>query len=69
MEAGTSGVKAIEKATGVNVGRDMGPWVKQWEAEGIVEKGSSPPKATFNLAELGIEPAPAKPTLAPKTAS
>lgn len=69
MEAGTSGVKAIEKATGVNVGRDIGPWIKQWEAEGIVEKRSSPPKATFTLAELGIEPAPAKPTRDPKAAS
>ncbi len=60
MEEGTATKVAIEKATGVNVGRDMNPWIKQWEAEGIVHQGSNPPKATFSLSELGIPPAPAK---------
>jgi hypothetical protein len=60
METGTLGVKAIEKATGVNSSKDISPWAKLWEAEGIIDKGSNPPKATFSLAELGIVPAPSK---------
>lgn len=60
MEEGTATRVAIEKATGVNVGRDMNPWIKQWEAEGIVDRGSNPPKATFSFSELGIPPAQAK---------
>jgi len=60
---------AIEKATGVNFSRDINPWIKLWGAEGILEKGSNPPKATFTLAELGIDPAPAKATRARKVAS
>ena len=47
MEDGTATKVAIEKSTGVNVGRDMSPWIKHWEAEGIVDRGSNPPKATF----------------------
>jgi hypothetical protein len=34
--------------------------VTQWEAAGIVEPGSNPPKAVFTLAELGIAPPPPK---------
>lgn len=60
MEAGSAGVKAIEKSTGVNSSKDISPWVKLWESEGIVDKGSNPPKATFSLNELAIEPAPPK---------
>jgi hypothetical protein len=60
LESGKQGVKAIEKLTGVNSSKDISPWAKLWEAEGIVDRGSSPPKATFSLSELGIPPAPAK---------
>ena len=56
LELGSVGVMAIEKATGVNH-NEIGAWLKQWEAEGIVEKGATPPKATFTLGELGIAPA------------
>jgi hypothetical protein len=60
MEDGTATKVAIAKVTGVNVSRDMNPWIKFWEAEGIVDRGSNPPKATFTLSELGIPPAPPK---------
>jgi hypothetical protein len=60
METGALGVKAIEKLTGVNSSKDISPWAKHWEAEGIVDTGSNPPKATFSLSELGIPPAPPK---------
>jgi hypothetical protein len=69
MEDGTATKVAIEKLTGVNVARDMNPWIKLWEAEGIVEKGSNPPKATFTLAELRIAPASAKTERPRKAAS
>lgn len=67
MEGGTAGVKAIEKATGVNSSKDISPWAKLWEAEAIVDRGSNPPKASFSLSELGIAPAPPK-TLRPRKA-
>jgi hypothetical protein len=60
MESGTLGVSAIEKVTGVNSSKDISPWAKQWEADGIVDKDSKPPKATFALGELGIAPPAAK---------
>lgn len=59
LETGTGGVVAIEKATGVNH-NDIGPWIKLWETEGIVDNGVTPTKATFTLSELGIAPAPPK---------
>jgi transposase-like protein len=60
MEDGQSAVVAIEKTTGVNRSKDIVPWIRLWEAEGLVERGSSPPKATFSLSELGIDPPPPK---------
>jgi hypothetical protein len=60
METGTATKAAIEKAMGSNVARDINPWLASWEAEGIVDKGSNPPKATFSLSELGIAPPAAK---------
>jgi transposase-like protein len=57
MADGTKGVTPLEKETGVNH-NEIRNWVKEWEAQGIAEPGASPPKATFTLAELGIEPAP-----------
>lgn len=36
--------------------------VSEWEAAGIVEARSNPPKAVFTLAELGISPSAPKPT-------
>lgn len=65
LEAGTDGVVAVEKATGVNT-KVINGWVKEWEAEGLVDMGSSPAKATFSLHELGIAPAPPKVTRTPK---
>lgn len=65
MAGGTLGVKAIERVTGVNSSKDITPWAKAWEAEGIVDKGSNPPKASFTLSELGID-APAAKTSRPK---
>jgi hypothetical protein len=60
METGTATKVAIQAATGMNVARDINPLIKAWEAEGIVDRGSNPPKATFSLSELGIAPAPPK---------
>ena len=57
MEDGSKGVVPLEKETGANH-NDIRKWLKIWEAEGIAEPNGSPPKATFTLAELGIEPAP-----------
>ena len=59
IEAGNAGIVAVERTTGVNH-NNIGLWIKAWEAEGIVDRGSSPPKASFSLAELGISPAPPK---------
>jgi hypothetical protein len=56
---GATGVIAIEKATGANH-NDIAKWLKVWVAEGIVDAGSNPPRATFTLSELGIEPPPPK---------
>jgi hypothetical protein len=69
METGTATKAAIEKATGSNVARDINPWLASWETEGIVEKGSNPPKATFSLSELGIAPPAAKTDRPRKTAA
>ncbi len=66
MEGGTATKVAISTATGMNVARDINPWLKAWEAEGIVEKGSNPPRATFSLSELGIEAPPPKTVRAKK---
>lgn len=68
MEGGTATKVGIEASTGMNVARDINPLIKGWEAEGIVERGSNPPKATFSLSELGIAPAPAG-TARPRTAA
>ena len=56
---GDASVKSIESTSGANH-RDVREWIKSWEAEGIVDKDSSPPKATFKLSELGIAAAPPK---------
>lgn len=60
MASGTGSLMAIERTTGVNH-NDVRKWVNGWEAEGLVEAGSSPPRASFTLVELGIEPAPPRP--------
>lgn len=54
---GTKAVTPLEKETGVNH-NEIRKWVKEWEAQGIADPGANPPKATFTLSELGIEPAP-----------
>lgn len=59
LEGGNAGVRAVEKATGVNH-NDIGSWIKLWETEGIVDGGVTPPRATFTLSELGIAHAPPK---------
>lgn len=65
IAAGDSNVLAVEKATGANH-TDIRLWLKTWEAEGIVEAGVNPPKATFTLSELGIPPAPPRAARASK---
>src|SRR5260370_20716395 len=50
---GTASVKAVEKATGANH-NDIKVWLRMWEAEGMVEPKTNPPKANFTLTELGI---------------
>jgi hypothetical protein len=56
LAAGTAGVTAIERSTGVNASKDISPWIRLWMAEGIVDRASNPPKATLTLNELGIAP-------------
>lgn len=49
---GLENVAGVSRVTAQNL-------VTEWEAAGIVEAGSNPPKAIFTLAELGIvAPAP-----------
>ena len=57
MADGSMNKTALEKETGANH-NDISKWLKVWEGEGIAEAGLNPPKATFTLPELGIEPAP-----------
>lgn len=59
MADGTRAVATLEKETGANH-NDIRKWLRVWEAEGIAEPSASPPKSTFTLAELGIDPAPEK---------
>jgi len=54
---GTATGAAVEKASGVNH-KQLGPWLRAWEAEGIAEPSAGASKALFTLAELGIDPAP-----------
>lgn len=56
---GKTTVRAIETATGANH-NDIAQWLKSWAPEGIVDLDSNPPRATFTLAELGIDPPPPK---------
>lgn len=63
---GSTGVIAIEKATGANH-NDVAKWLKVWMPEGLVDPDSSPPKASFNLAELGIDAPPPKAARSKKT--
>lgn len=65
---GKAGVIAIEKATGANH-NDIAKWLKVWAGDGIVDPDSSPPKASFTLAELGLETPPPKAVRAKKGAS
>lgn len=56
---GKVSVRGLENAA--NVSRVTAQaLVTEWEAAGIVEAGSNPPKAVFTLAELGISSPPAK---------
>lgn len=64
---GATGIMAIEKATGANH-NDVGQWIKVWVPEGIVDADTSPPRATFTLTELGIEPPPPKASRSAKAA-
>lgn len=57
---GTAAVRSVEKLTGINH-NDISRWLKDWEAEGIVEAGANPPRAQFTLRELGIR-VPPRPT-------
>jgi len=67
MEGGTATKVAISASTGMNIARDINPLIKVWETEGILEKDSNPPRATFSLTELRIPP-PAPKTERPRKA-
>ncbi len=56
---GKTGVIAIEKATGANH-NDTAKWIKVWAPAGLVEPDAAPPKASFTLAELGLDTPPPK---------
>ena len=58
MDGGT-GVIAIEKATGANH-NDIAKWLKVWMPAGLVEPDAASLKASFTLAELGMEAPPPK---------
>lgn len=63
---GATTVIAIEKATGANH-NDIAKWLKVWVPDGLVDPATTPPKASFKLAELGIEAPPPKSARARKT--
>jgi hypothetical protein len=65
---GATGLVAIEKATGANH-NDVAKWLKGWVPEGLVDPDASPPRATFTLAELGIDQPPPKTARAKKSAA
>jgi hypothetical protein len=67
MDGGT-GVIAIEKATGANH-NDVAKWLKVWVPAGLVDPETSPPRASFSLAELGIDAPPPKAVRAKKATS
>ena len=52
---GQVSVRGLENVANVSRNTAQG-LVTQWEAAGIVEPGSNPPKAVFTLTELGIAP-------------
>ena len=56
---GATTVRAIETATGANH-NDIAQWLKVWVPQGFVDPDTSPPRATFTLAELGIDAPAAK---------
>ncbi len=58
---GATGVIAIEKATGANH-VDVAKWLKVWMPEGLVDLDTTPPMASFTLAELDVETPPPKTT-------
>jgi hypothetical protein len=65
---GETGVIAIEKATGANHS-DIAKWLKVWVADGLVEPDTIPPKASFTLADLGLDTPRPKATRLKKSAS
>ena len=65
---GKTGVIAIEKVTGANH-NDIAKWLKGWVADGLVDPNTTPPNASFTLAELGLETPPPKSARAKKAAS
>ncbi len=67
MDGGT-GVIAIEKATGANH-NDIAKWLKVWMPAVLVDPDAASPRASFTLAELGIETPPPKAVRAKKSAA
>jgi hypothetical protein len=65
---GATGVIAIEKATGANH-NDVAKWLKVWVPDGLVDPNTTPPRASFKLAELGIDAPAPKAVRAKKAAS
>lgn len=69
LKDGTMTVRKLEDA-GLGVGRDTAQeLVDEWDAAGLIEAGSNPPKAAFTLAELGIAPPPPKVARGKKSAT
>jgi hypothetical protein len=65
---GKTSVMAIEKATGANH-NDIAKWLKAWVVDGLVDPDAAPPKASFTLAELGLDTPPPKSARAKKAGS
>jgi hypothetical protein len=66
---GMTTIRKLEDA-GLGVSRDSAQkLVEEWEAAGLVDAGSIPPRATFTLAELGIATPNPKETHGKKSAT
>jgi hypothetical protein len=65
---GRTSVIAIEKATGANH-TDIAKWLKVWFVDGLVDPNTTPPQASFTLAELGLDTPPPKTARAKKAGS
>lgn len=68
IKDGTMTPRKLEKAA-LGVRREGAQrLIDEWEAAGLVEPGSDPPKASFTLVELGMKPPPPKAARGTKSA-